>query len=104
PESCIEDSMDRTDWNQRWQERGFHCHDDPSDVLEREIGSLEPGRALDLACGGGRNAFWLADRGWRVTAVDFSDVALAAARRGSREIDWVDADLRDYEPPAGSFE
>ena len=50
-------------------------------MLVREAESLAPGRALDLACGEGRNAVWLAQKGWRVTAVDFSPVALAKAER-----------------------
>ncbi len=61
-----------------------------------------PGRALDLACGEGRNALFLAEQGWRVTAVDFADVALEKARRiaARRDIhvDWVLADLLEYEP------
>jgi ubiquinone/menaquinone biosynthesis C-methylase UbiE len=44
-------------------------------------GVLPPGRALDLAAGEGRNAVWLAERGWQVTAVDFSRVGLGKSRR-----------------------
>jgi SAM-dependent methyltransferase len=69
---------------------------------------MAPGRALDLACGQGRNAIWLAERGWRVTAVDFSEVGLDTARRlaaaRGADIDWVLADLVDYRPPAGAFD
>ena len=53
------------------------------------MGGLEPGRALDLACGEGRNAVWLAERGWRVTGVDFSDVAIAKARTWRRVAAWT---------------
>jgi SAM-dependent methyltransferase len=73
-----------------------------------EVEDLRPGRALDLGCGEGRNAVWLAQRGWRVTAVDFSEIALARARRlassRSAAVEWVVADLRAYEPPAGAFD
>jgi len=97
--------MEREDWNRRWHERGFHCHDDdPSRVLAAELGALSPGRALDLACGAGRNAIWLAERGWRVTAVDFSDEALAMGRREQPDLDWILADLRDYEPDPGAYD
>ncbi|HZD01676.1 MAG TPA: class I SAM-dependent methyltransferase [Actinomycetes bacterium] len=77
-----------------------------------ELGGLPPGRALDLACGEGRNALWLAALGWRVTAVDFSAVALERGRRlaaaqsehVAARLEWVNADLREYVPPPGRFE
>jgi 2-polyprenyl-3-methyl-5-hydroxy-6-metoxy-1,4-benzoquinol methylase len=78
-------AVQREEWNRRWAERDVHDPGDESDLLAAEIEGLVPGRALDLACGPGRNALWLAERGWRVTAVDFSDVALAEARRSGRE-------------------
>ena len=73
----------------------------------RSLG-LAPGRALDLACGSGRNAVWLAEQGWTVTGVDFSDVALEQARglaaeRGV-EVEWLDADLREWVPDPGAFD
>ena len=65
--------------------------------LVEEVVGLAPGRALDLACGEGRNALWLAERGWQVTAVDFSAVGLAKAQRlaSERALDlrWVEADV-----------
>ena len=98
-------AMERDDWNRRWRERSLHCHaDDPSSVLAAEVGALAPGRALDLACGAGRSAIWLAERGWTVTAVDFSDEALAMARQARPDVDWVLADLRDYEPEPGAYD
>jgi SAM-dependent methyltransferase len=74
-----------------------------------ELEGREPrGRALDLACGEGRNAIWLAERGWRVTAVDFSDVAIERAaklaeRRGV-DVEWICRDLAAYEPPPATFQ
>jgi SAM-dependent methyltransferase len=96
--------MEREDWDRRWRERGFHCDDDPSSVLATELGTLAPGRALDLGCGAGRSAAWLADRGWDVTGVDFSETALGLARKAHPRVKWVLADLREYEPDAGSFD
>jgi len=96
--------VERADWDRRWEERGFHCADDPVGVLAGELEHLTPGRALDLGCGAGRTALWLADRGWRVTAVDFSEAALAIARRHNREVDWVLADVREYEPEPEAFD
>jgi SAM-dependent methyltransferase len=96
--------MEREDWNRRWQERGFHCEDDPSDLLETELGGLAPGRALDLGCGAGRASIWLAERGWGVTGVDFSEAALDLARASGADVDWVTADLNEYEPEPGAFD
>jgi SAM-dependent methyltransferase len=59
--------------------------------------ALEPGRALDVGCGSGRDAVHLAGRGWQVTAVDFVDKALARARERAAEegveVQWVDGDV-----------
>jgi SAM-dependent methyltransferase len=72
------------------------------------VAGLEPGRALDLACGEGRNAVWLAEQGWRTTGVDFSDVALAKAERlaASRgvEIEWIVADVLEHAPERRAFD
>lgn len=65
-----------------------------------------PGRAVDLACGEGRNALYLAGRGWQVTGVDFSTVAVEKARRleqavadpGWAPVHWACADVTDYRP------
>ena len=64
------------------------------------------GRALDLACGEGRNALWLAEQGWTVTAVDFSAVALERGRSaaGGDAVSWVEADVLTWTPPAGAFD
>jgi SAM-dependent methyltransferase len=96
--------MEREDWDRRWHERSFHCHDDSVELLEAELASLPPGRALDLGCGTGRAAIWLARRGWRATGVDFSETALELARASGDDVDWVLADLREYEPERGGFD
>jgi SAM-dependent methyltransferase len=97
--------MKRESWDAKYAGSGFLWSQEPNRFLVAELDGLAPGRALDLACGEGRNAVWLAQQGWQVTGVDFSEVGLAkaaqlAASRGV-EVDWVAADLLDYRPPAG---
>jgi SAM-dependent methyltransferase len=81
---------------------------EPNRFVIEETAHLKPGRALDLAAGEGRNAIWLAERGWRVTALDFSPVAIERGRNLARQrgvqVDWQVADLTTYEPPADSFD
>jgi SAM-dependent methyltransferase len=83
----------------------------PNQFVAEQLAGLPPGRALDLAAGEGRNSVWLAERGWSVTAVDFSRVGLdkgrtlAAARGvGDGRVDWVVADLSEYEPARAAFD
>ena len=59
---------------------------DPTSSSSRRSTDLPPGRALDLACGEGRNARWLAERGWQVTAMDFSPVAIEKGRRLAEQL------------------
>jgi len=100
--------MDQAAWNERYAGSGLVWSAEPNRFLVAETGGLAPGRALDLACGEGRNAIWLGERGWRVTGVDFSDVAIEKARQfaASRGVEgeWIAADLRDYEPAAAAFD
>jgi SAM-dependent methyltransferase len=100
--------MERSDWNVKHAESGRLHGAEPNRFLVAEVTGLVPGRALDLACGGGRNAVWLAEQEWRVTGVDWSDVALAQTRELATErgveLDLVQADLRDYTPPQGAFD
>ncbi len=95
----------REDWNRRYASTDrIHSTPVPNRFLVAEVADLAPARALDLACGAGRNAVWLAERGWRVTAVDFSDVALTMARELARargvEVEWIQADVVTWAPPA----
>jgi SAM-dependent methyltransferase len=94
--------MDREDWNRRYAGQELLWTAEPNRFLVAEVGSLRPGRALDLACGEGRNAVWLAERGWQVVGVDFSEIALEKARllAATRGVggEWVAADLLDFRP------
>jgi len=100
--------MDRHAWDERYSTEDLLWGVEPNRFLVEETGGLAPGRALDLATGHGRNAVWLAEQGWSVTGVDFSEVGLAKAgdlagaprrRRG-----WVAADLNAYEPEDGAYD
>ena len=98
--------MQREDWDRRYSGRELIWTAEPNRFLVAETSDLPPGRALDVACGEGRNAIWLAERGWRVTGVDFSEVALAKAARlaASRGVEgeWIPADLRLLPARAGA--
>jgi SAM-dependent methyltransferase len=98
----------REDWDARYAAVENLWAAKPNRFLVAEVGELEPGRALDLACGEGQNAIWLATLGWQVTGVDYSEVAIAKARgRAEREgvdADFVCADLVSYEPEAAAFD
>lgn len=100
--------MRREEWNRKYAEADSLWSREPNRLLVAEVADLEPGRALDLACGEGRNAIWLASLGWRVLGVDFSDVAIEKARtRAEREgvrVDFVCADLLEYEPAPEAYE
>lgn len=96
--------MDSEAWDDRYRGSELLWGAGPNRFLVEETTGLAPGSALDVACGEGRNATWLAEQGWRVTGVDFSRVGLdkaraMAAQRGA-DIDWVEADLTEWEPPA----
>lgn len=100
--------MDAADWDRRWLDRRCHGHGEASPVVVAALEGLPPGRALDLACGSGRHAVWLAERGWLVTAVDFSAEALRQAReraaRAAVDVDWMEADLVSFEPGHEAFD
>ncbi len=92
--------MDAKAWDARYAETELMWSVEPNQFVANECADLPPGRALDLACGEGRNAIWLARQGWDVTASDFSAVALEKARRlaGDLTLEWVVADATTWEP------
>jgi SAM-dependent methyltransferase len=96
--------MKRDDWNRRYAEQELVWSAGPNRFLVSEAAGLPPGRALDLACGEGRNAIWLAERGWHVTAVDFSDVAVEKGRARSADVEFAVADLLTYEPEEQAYD
>ncbi len=100
--------MDPRDWDERYRTDELVWRADPNRFLVEEVEHMPPGRALDLACGEGRNALWLAAQGWEVTAVDFSAVGLAKGRRLATErgirANFVEADVLTWDPPARAFD
>jgi SAM-dependent methyltransferase len=98
----------RPAWEARYQEKPALWSDNPNVQLVAEATGLTPGRALDVGCGEGADSRWLAGRGWRVTAADFTRTALdrAAAKTPADlagQIDFVDVDLTETVPP-GPFD
>lgn len=97
----------RRQWDERHGEGDIESAD-ANPVLVAEVTGLDAGSALDVGCGDGANAVWLAMHGWRVTAVDWSVVGLEKARRRADaagvEVGWVHADLLAWAPPAEAFD
>ncbi len=100
--------MDAASWDERYAETELVWSGGPNQFVEQALADLPPGRALDLACGEGRNARWLAGLGWQVTALDFSPVAVEKGRRLAGElpdrltdrIDWQVGDALGTPLPA----
>ena len=100
--------MRREDWDARYAAVENLWAVKPNRFLVAEVSDLRPGRALDVACGEGQNAIWLATLGWDVTGVDYSDVAIAKAKaRAEREgvrAEFIRADLVEYEPQHSAYD
>lgn len=90
--------MEPTDWDDRYRATDRLWSAGPNMFVEDRLADREPGAGLDLASGEGRNAIWLAARGWKMTAVDFSAVAIERGRSHSADVDFVVADVLRWEP------
>lgn len=103
-------TADRQRWEERYTGSEHVWSGCPNPALEAEAAHLPSGYALDLGCGEGADAVWLAEHGWQVTAVDFAAPALARGRRAARErgvaerIEWRQADLARWHPPRSAFD
>ncbi|WP_045823538.1 class I SAM-dependent methyltransferase [Williamsia herbipolensis] len=98
--------MDEDFWNARYDEDDRVWSGDPNGALVDEMTDVAPGRALDLGSGEGDDARWLAARGWEVTAVDISSVAIDRARAlgAAGSITWERRDVAVDGPPSGPFD
>lgn len=94
--------MDAQSWDEMYRDRDQVFSGNPNPVLVTEVSGVPPGRALDVGCGEGADARWLARRGWQVTGVDISQTALnRAAATGADVADhitWRQADLMTTAP------
>lgn len=100
-------------WDERYGSADRIWSGKPNAQLVAQVADLPPGRALDAGCGEGADAIWLAGRGWSVTALDVSVVALsrgaasaaeALGADGAARISWQQADLLSWDPPAAEFD
>jgi SAM-dependent methyltransferase len=96
--------VDAAGWDARYAATDLVWSAGPNRTVVDEVSALPPGRALDLAAGEGRNAVWLAERGWRVTAIDFSAVGVDKGRQRAHAagvegaVTWVVADATSWDP------
>jgi SAM-dependent methyltransferase len=102
--------MDGAFWDRRYESGPALWSREPNRHLVTEAERLAPGRALDVGCGEGADAIWLATRGWQVTGVDISQVALdrAAARASETaeiadRITWLHADVIEWVPDSDAY-
>lgn len=101
-------SSDAAEWDAMYAERAVVWSGEPNTQLVAEVGALNPGSVLDVGCGEGADAVWLARCGWQVTAVDISGVALERARAHAEsagaEISFEQADLVAAPPAPDSYD
>ncbi|MBX3098908.1 MAG: class I SAM-dependent methyltransferase [Salinibacterium sp.] len=94
--------MKASDWDARYETAGVWSRE-PNAWIAATLEHLDPGTAVDLAAGEGRNALWLAGLGWEVTAVDYSAVGLATGKERATElgvdVEWVVADATTWVSP-----
>lgn len=90
--------MDAAGWDDRYRSTDRLWSAEPNIFVADRLSDMPPGVGLDLASGEGRNAVWLAERGWDMTAVDFSAVAAERGREHSDDVEFVVADVLTWEP------
>ncbi|MGI8407265.1 MAG: class I SAM-dependent methyltransferase [Actinomycetota bacterium] len=100
--------MDAEAWNDRYGQQPLLWKPVANRLFTSLVDELPAGRALDLGAGEGGNAVWLAEQGWRVTAVDFSSEALkrmsGLARERGVKIETVEADVLAFQPTLEAFD
>jgi SAM-dependent methyltransferase len=90
--------VEAADWDDQYQAIDRRWSAEPNVFVADRLGGNRSGTGLDLAAGEGRNALWLAEQGWDMTAVDFSETAIGRGQAISDEVRWVVADIRSWEP------
>ena len=89
------------DWDSRYDEESQIWSGNPNQALVAEVTSLHPGTALEVGCGEGADAIWLAQQGWQVTAIDISKVALDRARKAADgagvNVNWRESSIDQLE-------
>lgn len=95
-EAIMSHSHSSTDWDARYREKDRLWSGDPNEALVQYASDLTPGTALDVGCGEGADALWLAENGWQVTGIDLSSVAISRAKESAtvRNLD-VEFQVRD---------
>lgn len=95
-------------WDERYRESERIWSGKPNPQLVDRVAPMRPGRALDVGCGEGADAIWLAEHGWDVTAIDVSQVALdkaaAHAEQAGVTITWRRVDLDGWAGEPGAFD
>ncbi|GAA1020262.1 MULTISPECIES: class I SAM-dependent methyltransferase [Amycolatopsis] len=104
PSGKPEAPQDAQFWEDLYRSREQVFSGEPNGVLVTEVEGLPPGQALDVGCGEGGDARWLAARGWQVTALDISRTALQRAAAANAGIAWVCSDLAASPVPARAFD
>ena len=107
-----ESGSDEARWDERYRQSTRLWSGEPNPQLVAETADMPTGRALDAGCGEGADAIWLAEHGWRVTALDLSTVALERAKAQATNlapdiaarISWQHADLRDWSTGQATFD
>ena len=90
----------RNRWNERYASKELLWSAGPNELFADLIGELKPGKALDVATGEGRNALWLAEQGWDVDAIDFSNVAIEKGKQVAEArkvaVNWIVDDVSSF--------
>ena len=101
---------DHASWEERYRGSAALWSGRVNPSLVAEAAELAPGRALDVGCGEGGDVLWLAGRGWHVTGLDWSQVALDRAAEHARaaglteRVEWVRGDVDSWQPPLEAYE
>jgi len=95
-------------WNDRYAGQELVWSAGPNELFASQVSGLQPGKALDVACGEGRNAIWLAEEGWDVTAIDFSDVGIKKASQIAEKrgvsLTWIAEDVSTWNLPQEEYD